>query len=140
MTLTQHNDTAVTNVYKKLEFGSLGPPAQKDLIGKSFAESADILFDRISSVQRQVCNLKKPDWCSEFVVGCEGELAALRQKWESEWISLCDGKRFFRDLYVRFGLRLSPLKLKVRIMERLEHARADEWFLVESILRDALRQ
>ena len=50
------------------------------------------------------------------------------------------GKRFFRDLHSHFGVRVSLIRLKVRIMERLEREHADEWVLVESILRDALKQ
>jgi hypothetical protein len=137
--LTQLNDTVATIVYKQMGFGTLGPPAQKELFGKSFAESGVILFDRILKIQEQICNLTSAKWHTEFERRCEEEDAALRPQWDREWVSLCDGKRFFRDLYSRFGLRLPPVKLKVRIMERLERAHAEEWVLIESILRAALK-
>jgi predicted ATPase len=137
--LSQLNDTIAEIVYKRLTFGNLGPPPHRDLFGKTFAESAAFLFSRLSIVQSQIANLRGAVWCAEFESRCEAEIAALRPKWEAEWVSLCDGKRFFRDLHSRFGVKVSPTKLKVRLMERLEREHADEWVLVESVLRDALK-
>jgi predicted ATPase len=137
--LAQLNDTVATGVYKQMGFGTLGPPPQKELFSKSFAESGEILFDRISTIQQQICNLQKPAWRAEFEKRCDEELAALRPKWATEWILLCDGKRFFRDLHIQFGVKVSLTRLKVRIMERLERMHADEWVLIESILREALK-
>jgi predicted ATPase len=137
--LTQLNDTVALNIYNQFGFGNLGPPPQRDLYGKTFGESAGLLFGRISSVQNQISSLQAREWCAEFERLCHQELDMLRPKWEQGWVTLCDGKRFFRDLHSRFGIKVTPIKLKVRIMERLERERADEWVLVESILRDALK-
>jgi len=137
--MSQLDDTIAEIVCKRHVFGSLGPPPHRDLFGKSFAESATLLFQRLSSVQQQICNLEGPTWCAEFERSCEEERRTLLPKWEAEWISLCNGKRFFSDLHSRFGVKVSPIKLKVRIMERLARERADEWVLVESVLREALK-
>ena len=137
--MSQLDDTVAEIVCKRHVFGSLGPPPHRDLFGKSFAESAALLFQRLSSVQQQICNLEGPTWCAEFERYCEGERRILLPKWEAEWISLCNGKRFFSDLHSRFGVKVSPIKLKVRIMERLAREHADEWVLVESVLREALK-
>src|SRR6202040_4121658 len=103
----QLNDTVAKIVYERMDFGNLGSPPQRDLANKPFSASASFLFDRISSLQHQICDLKGEDWCAEFERKCEEEIAALRLKWDTEWIALCDGKRFFRDLHSRFKVRVS---------------------------------
>jgi hypothetical protein len=42
------------------------------------------------------------------------------------------------DLHKRFGIKVKPGRFKIRIMERMAEERADEWILIESILRSAL--
>ena len=135
----QFDDTVAQTIYSRMEFANLGPPPQRDLMHKSFADSGTFLFERISEFQQRICNLQGPAWRAEFERLCNDEALILRPKWETDWVSLCDGKRFFRDLHSRFGVRVSPLRLKVRIMERLERERADEWVLIESFLREALK-
>jgi predicted ATPase len=137
--LTQLNDTVAKIIYSRFPFGELGPPPQRELIGKSLEESSAILFARIAAVQGQISSLRQSEWCADFAARCEAELAVQRAKWDSEWTVLCDGKRFFRDLHSRFGVRVSLIRLKVRIMERLERERADEWVVLESFLREALK-
>jgi predicted ATPase len=136
---SQLDDTIAEIVYKRHVFGTLGPPPHRDLVGKSFAQSAALLFGQLYLVQQQVCNLQAASWCADFERSCREELALWRPKWEADWITLCDGKRFFHDLQARFAVRVSPIKLKVRIMERLSHWHADEWILIESVLREALK-
>jgi predicted ATPase len=137
--LSQLNDRVAEIVYRRIALGNLGLPSNRDLLGKSFAESANVLFDRIDGVQRQISALKRADWCAEFEARCQAEVTALRPKWDADWVTLCDGKRFFRDLHSRYGVKVSLIRLKVRIMERLERARADEWVLAEGILKDMLK-
>jgi predicted ATPase len=138
--LSQLTDTIASIVFRRQVFASLGPPPQKELFGKSFAESAELLFNRISAVQGQICAMQRPSWSVDFQRACEIEQMQLRPKWEAQWITLCDGKRFFHDLQARYGVKVSPTKLKVRIMERLARERADEWVRVEGILKNALRR
>jgi predicted ATPase len=137
--MSQLDDTIAEIVYKQQVFGSLGPPPRRELYGKSFTESAALLFGRLSIVQQQVGNLQAAAWCQEFERSCQQERALLLPKWTADWVSLCDGKRFFRDIHSHFGIKVSPTKLKVRIMERLARDHSDEWVLVESVLRDALK-
>jgi hypothetical protein len=139
ISLAQLTDTVAKGIYSQIQFGELGPPQQKDLIGRSFDESSAILFARIAVVQGQICNVRESEWRAEFKARCETELALQHSKWESDWKTLCDGKRFFRDLHSKFGVKVSPIRLKIRIMERLERERGEEWVLVESFLRDALK-
>ena len=86
---TQLNDTATKNIYNRIGFGELGPPPQKDLIGKSFVENSAILFRRISVVQEQISKLQESTWRTEFEHLCEAEVMKLRQNWDAEWITVC---------------------------------------------------
>lgn len=138
--LSQLDDTIIETVYREQKvFENPGPPPRRDLHGKSFAEGAMLLFDRISAVQQKVCNLQGPSWRAQFESACQKKRTELLPKWEADWVSLCDGKRLFADLQSRYGVKVSPAKFKVRIMERLERDGADEWVLVDSLLREALK-
>lgn len=136
--LAQLEDTVADAVYKRFTFERLGPPPRRDLIGKSFSDSASWLFDRILKMQQQVSNLDRATWCASFESECQIEESTLRPKWEADWVTLCDGKRFFQELHRRYRVKIKPSKLKIRIMERMERDHADEWVLIESVLREAL--
>jgi hypothetical protein len=102
--LSQLDDTIAEIIYKEQRvFESPGPPPRRELYGKSFSESATILFDRISVAQQQIGNLEGPKWRSDFESYCQEKRKELLPKWEADWVSLCDGKRFFRDLHSRYG-------------------------------------
>jgi predicted ATPase len=135
----QLQDTVVDTVYRRTPFENLGPPPRKELVGKSFSESAEHLFFRISRLQGQLSGLNPETWCDAFEKECQIELATRQAEWETDWVTLCDGKRFFQGLQAKYGIRIKPVKFKMRIMERLAQGKADEWVLVESILRDALK-
>jgi len=138
--LGQLNDTIAEIVYKEQRLFEIpGPPSRRELYGKSFAESASLLFDRVSRIQRQVGGLREPDWRAEFERKCQDKRAELLPRWQEDWVALCDGKRFFRDLHSQFGVRVAPARLKVRIMERLARDGAEEWVVVESFLKEALK-
>src|ERR1700722_661098 len=139
MAMGQLNDTIAEIVYKQNQFGELGLPARKELYGKSFPESAALLFGRVATVQKQIFGLDNPTWCKQFEQSCEKERETLRPRWEAAWVSLCDGKRFFRDLQTRFKIRVTPARFKARITERLAREKSEQWVLVESVLRDALK-
>jgi hypothetical protein len=136
---TQLDREAALSVYKKYGFQTLGLPSQRDVTGKTLAETSRMLFGRISDVQNQIVHLQIDDWCADFEGRCDAEIAVLRASWDVEWIKLCDGKQFLKDLHSKFALRISPLKFKVRLMERLAHGRAEEWILLDKFLSDALK-
>jgi predicted ATPase len=138
--MSQLADAAITNVYRRGAFSYFKSPSFKELLGKSPADAAGVVFDRVSELQQQIGGLNRPAWCAEFEKLCQEELELLLVRWEAEWTTLCDGKRFFRDLHSRFGVRVTLIKLKVRIMERLEHEKLDEWILIDSFLKDSLKQ
>ncbi len=111
----------------------------REIAGKTYLEMAVRLFTRLQTIQGQVNELTAEEWQQHFVAQCGKEEAARRAAWETDWVVLCDGKRFFRDLHRRFGLKVSPLKIKKMIVERMEREQSDTWVGVEKLLRDALK-
>jgi hypothetical protein len=100
---------------------------------------ADVLFSRVGVLKTQICGLVEADWKKDFISQCEAEHAKRKAAWESDWIVLCDGKRFFRDLHQRYGVKISSLKLKKMIVERMQREQTDAWVLVEKLLSDGLK-
>ena len=64
----------------------------REILCKPYNEMADILFNRLETLQTQVSGLVKTDWEREFVSKCEAEHANRLEQWDSDWITLCDGK------------------------------------------------
>ncbi|HTZ78858.1 MAG TPA: hypothetical protein VMC10_13160, partial [Stellaceae bacterium] len=126
-------------VYRSIEFENVGPPPRRELFGKSFSESAGLLFARILKLQGQISTLDEAKWQADFKARCETLHAQLKPKWEVDWLTYCDGKRFFLDLHRRYRLKVKPKRFKLRVMERMERDNAEAWILIESILRDALK-
>lgn len=56
-----------------------------------------------------------------------------------DWQTLCDRKRFFRDLHAKFEVQVSHLKFKKMIAERMEREQSAGWVLVEKLVSEALR-
>jgi hypothetical protein len=46
---------------------------------------------------------------------------------------------FFRDPHQLYGVKLSPLKFKKMIVERMQREETDAWVIVEKLLSDGLR-
>jgi hypothetical protein len=134
----QLRDIVGAAIYTSFNYENPGLRPQ-EIAGKSYFEMADQLFGRIEVIQGQVTQLSADAWKQSFVAQCGREEAASITQWETDWLTLCDGKRFFRDLQRRFGLKVSALKLKTMIVERMEKERSDTWLEIEQILTDALR-
>ncbi len=111
----------------------------REITNKTYPEIADVLFNRLATLQRQMSRLTEKDWKSEFAEKCRVEHEAQEAQWEADWLTLCDGKRFLRDLHNTFGVRASPLRFKKMIVERMQSEQADSWVLVNQLLSDALR-
>ena len=88
----------------------------------------DVLFSRVDVLKNQICGLTDTDWKSAFISKCKAEHASRLALWETDWLTQCDGKRFFRDLHQRFGVKVSPIKLKKLIVERMQREQTDSWY------------
>ena len=111
----------------------------KEIIGKSYDEMAGVLFARLGLLKNQISGLSEADWKEAFTSACVATSIERRSAWESDWLLLCDGKRFFRDLHQRYGVKVSPIKLKKMIVERMQREQTDAWVLVEKLLADGLK-
>jgi AAA domain, putative AbiEii toxin, Type IV TA system/AAA ATPase domain len=113
----------------------------KSVTGRDYSDAAQILFDRLAVIHTQLHDLSRDKWCAEFVTKCGIEFSKEKAKWDAEWLELCDGKRFFKDLYSnpKIKMNIKPLKFKRLIIERMEREQRDGWVLVEKLVSDALR-
>lgn len=134
----QLRELIADEVYRAMNYENFGL-RPTEVAGKDYADVAAVLFGRLETIQLQTMALTSDVWRREFVAKCESEHVKRQAQWEGAWQIVCDGKRFFRDLHKRFGVKLSPLKLKKLIVERMEREKADTWVLVQQLLIDALR-
>lgn len=111
----------------------------KEITNKAYSDAGSVLFSRLAKLQVQVGSLKEKEWCDDFVSKCEEEEKKERATWEAEWLVLCDGKRFLRDIHMEFGVKFSVQKFKKVIVERMERDQSEGWVLVEKLLSEAIR-
>jgi len=100
---------------------------------------AAVLFARLAVLKNQIGGLSETEWKQNFTAACEAEDAKRLADWDLDWLALCDGKRFFRDLYQAYGVKVSPIKFKKMIVERMQREQTDSWVLVEKLLLDGLK-
>jgi predicted ATPase len=136
--LSQLPGVAITKVYNTLEYENPGL-RPKEVLGRNYEEAAQILFSKLAKIQGQLCPLNQTDWCDQFVVNCKLHATNEQARWEGEWLNLCDGKRFLKDLHSRFEVRLRPLQFKKLIVEKMEQEQSAGWVLVEKLISEALR-
>jgi len=134
----QLQEVVAIDIYNQIGYENLGL-RPREILGKAYEEMADLLFSRVTVLKDQICALIEADWKKDFVLRCNAEHARRQLAWNSDWIVHCDGKRFFRDLHQRYGVKISPLKLKKMIVERMQREQTDAWVLVEKLLGDGLR-
>lgn len=138
LAMSQLQEVVAQNVYSEMHYENLGLRS-KEIANKNYAEISDVLFNRIQVVQGQVNELRENEWKGDFVSRCRTEQLVQEAQWEAEWLTLCDGKKFFRDLHQEFGVKASPLKFKKMIVERMHNEKADAWVLVSQLLSEALK-
>jgi AAA domain, putative AbiEii toxin, Type IV TA system/AAA ATPase domain len=137
LALSQLPAEAIRKVYRSLEYEDPGF-RPKSVAGKNYSEAAQTLFDTLGAIQAQLRELNREDWCAKFAANCELEYSKESPRWDAEWSELCDGKRFFKDLYSRLQMHISPLKFKKLIIESMEREQRPGWVLVEKLILDAL--
>jgi hypothetical protein len=111
----------------------------KEITNKAYGDAGSVLFSRLEKLQVQIGSLREKEWCDDFVIKCEEEEKKERATWEAEWLVLCDGKRFLRDIHMEFGVKVSVQKFKKIIVERMERDQSEGWVLVEKLLSEAIR-
>ena len=137
LAFNQLQDFVSNDVYNKYFYENLGI-RPKELVGKQFSEMSNILFGRINTLKKQIESLSEIDWKKEFIEKCEAEVSLRAGDWKPQWITLCDGKRFFSDLHQKYKLKMKPLKFKKMIIERMQHEKSEGWILIQSLLTEGL--
>ncbi len=137
LAMSQLGELVAKDVYERLKYENSGL-RKREIKGKSFKETAEILFARLASIKNQICSLDENTWLIDFEKACSEENEKKLAEWETEWPSQCDGKRFFNDLHRRFRLKLSPLKFKKLIVEKMKYQKTETWVVLEHLLKEAL--
>jgi hypothetical protein len=136
--IEQLREVVARSVYESMSYEHPGI-RPREIRGKSYRDIGNVFFVRLQTMQGQLPELDDLQWCDDFVARCEAEHRQRLLTWETDWLTLCDGKRFFQDLHQRYGVKVSHLKLKKLIVERMERENSDSWVLVQQLLTDALR-
>ncbi|MGC2172455.1 MAG: AAA family ATPase [Candidatus Sulfotelmatobacter sp.] len=134
LAMSQISEFTARQVYATYQFDDPGLRAS-DLRGKASGEIADVLFARISSVQKQVCSLVESTWKEKFLGSCEVLRPDTTAIWEARWIEVCDGKRLFAELFQRIQFKISLPRFKRRIMLEMRSRRTANWRSIESLLK-----
>jgi predicted ATPase len=133
----QLQEVVAKEVYNQMNYENPGV-RPRELVGKTYDEIASILFSRLKTIQDQVNELNKETWEESFKSKCNIEHINQKDMWDSDWIAQCDGKRFFLDLYKEYEIKVSPIKFKKMIIERMLRGNSETWIVIEKLLKDAL--
>lgn len=61
-----------------------------------------------------------------------------RERWEINWIKLCNGKLLFENIHNENIFKCSPLEFKKRIIRKMKEKRTDNWQNMEYLLKKLL--
>jgi predicted ATPase len=134
----QLQEVVAKEIYNQMNYENPGM-RPREILGKTYDEMASALFSRLKTIQDQVNGLTKEDWEKSFKSKCNSAHITQKGKWDSDWIIQCDGKRFFIDLYKKYEIRVSPIKFKKMIIDRMLREQSETWVVIEKLLNDALK-
>jgi len=137
LAMAQINEVIAKKVYSGYGFDSPGLRST-EIYGKSTAEIAGILFERLAKLKGQVGGLAEVSWKQEFIQSCEAAQRELTAIWDSRWFEFCDGKRLFAELFRKVVFRLSLAKFKKQIMLQMRVRQTPNWRSMESLLKKLL--
>ncbi len=138
LALAQLPRIVINDVYSELNYENAGIRSA-EIADKDYNSAAGVLFDRIDIIKGQLTPLKRADWCADFKERCDKKRTELTAQWDVDWLKLCDGKRFFRDLHSEYKIKVSPLRLKRLIIEKMEAEGTEGWVFLEKQIIDALK-
>jgi predicted ATPase len=127
----------IREIYAGLKYDDPGIRS-KDILSKTPAEAATVLFARLNRVKTQFENLDEKTWKEEFVAKCDILIKERDQEWLNSWRIICSGKQFFRDLYVRFSIKIAPVILKRRILTESKLVGSEGWKLLQAKFRELI--
>jgi predicted ATPase len=135
--ISQLEQEVPSRVYSRMEPENAGL-RPREVAGKTHEQIAATLVLRLESIRAALGSLDGEAWKREFVQACADDRRRLEEAWRDDWITLCNGKRVFDDLYREYNLRVPKLDLKRRVVRRMLNEKTEDWTLVKSKLHDAL--
>lgn len=104
-------------------FDEMRPPSSKTPnsteADQDFELAAEACFAKVDFIKQIVSGIDRLQWIHEFQEKCESKRALLAPRWDTEWPSLCDGKRLFKELQVHFRIKISSLNFKKRVLAQM---------------------
>jgi len=110
----------------------------KEVASKTPAQAAEILAARLLRVKATFEHFDEHVWSAEFIGKCEQLVRDREQEWLNSWRIKCSGKQFFRDLYVKFSIKIAPVILKRRILTQCRLDGAEGWKLLQGNFRELI--
>jgi predicted ATPase len=138
LALKQVTDVAVRRVYTGLEPENCGL-RPKEVIGKSSAQCAEILFERIERLRGMLEPLSRAAWTESFVSACSQEEQRLREDWDTNWRKRCNAKRLLRELQAQLRVCVSVGFLKSEMIKEMRFAKSEDWRVMESMLVQSIK-
>jgi len=133
LAMGQVTDEAVRQIYTPLEPENCGI-RPKEMIGKSAAESATVLFDRIEKLRGVLEPLDRTRWITEFTQSCAEREKVLREDWDTNWRKRCNAKRVLKDLQAQLRVKAAISFLKSEMMKEMRFSKSEDWRVMESML------
>jgi predicted ATPase len=129
----QIEEISIRHIYEELKLPNTSL-TNKEIKGKSTDQFANLLFERMQSVQIKLASLDKTTWKDEFISKCEQRKKELESRWQTAWPIECDGKRVLRDFHLEAKISENLVRFKVRIMQSMASARSENWLTLQSLL------
>ncbi len=138
LAMAQLDDLVVKETYDEYRLENPGLRA-REIEGLDFRGAGELLFDRIENIKTQMSNFEREPWTNQFFSACEERKRSLTSSWEANWRDTCDAKKLFDDLYRRRNFRVSPLKLKKKVVLIMKTRNTPAWQSLERVLSEFLR-
>lgn len=138
LAMNQVTDEAVRQVYAPIEPENCGI-RPKEIVGKSTAESADLLFDRIEKLRTALAPLDRAGWIADFTKSCTERETVLRDDWDTNWRKRCNAKRVLKDLQAHLRVKAALSFLKSEMMKEMRFAKSEDWRVMESMLVQSVK-
>lgn len=137
LAMSQIDEFVVRQVYSRHRFDNAVILAD-EIRGKNLDQIADCISQRIVLIKEKIVPLSVPVWKDTFLRECTELRDQQTLVWDARWQELCDGKRLFSDLVRNRHFKISPLKLKKRIMLGMKAVPTASWRSIESLLKQLI--
>lgn len=100
---------------------------QKADVDGGLDEIAQKLYGRMASARQSLPDQSDVEWTEIFRAGVEQKKQNMLRMWESDWASLCDGKKLISDLHKAVQPRRSEAAFKLAIVREMRDQETRNW-------------